>query len=159
MFKHIPDVISDEEAVSLINETRNGEVFRLLRHGGNDIVERLVSIVKEHAPAKTTGKAYWRVESKGDGHDWHYDGAYENGKPNHMAWCQYSAVVLLSDPSTFNGGEFEYRNSEDEIVSLKEELHKNMIVYSSGIDNDPVLHRANPHGEGRRFVLLMFFEG
>ena len=159
MFKHLPNVIDDEEAASLINETRNGEFFRLLSTRSNSIVNKLVNLAQEHAPVKATGKAYWRVESKGDGHDWHYDGADENLGPNHMAWCQYSAVVLLSDPSSFTGGEFEYHNSENEIVSLKEELYKSMIVYSSGATNDPILHSATPHGDGERFVLLMFFEG
>lgn len=159
MFKRIPNVINDKEAASLISETKNGQFLRLLSTKSNSIVNKLVNLVQEHAPVKATDKAYWRVESKSSGHDWHYDGADANFGPNHMAWCQYSAVVLLSDPNTFTGGEFAYRNSEDEIVSLKEELYKNMIIYSSGATNDPVLHSATPHGDGERFVLLMFFEG
>ena len=159
MLTILSDVLSDLEASSLIDEASGGSFIRKLPDNKNNIVNTLVSLVSERVPIKATGKSYWRVESKGDGHDWHYDGCDLDFGPNHMAWCQYSAVVLLSDPSTFTGGHFEYHDSEEQVVSLKEELFKNMAIYSSGATNDPVLHRATPHGEGERFVLLMFFEG
>ena len=106
--------------------------------------------------------AYWNIERQGKGHGWHYDGCNKELEPNHMAWCNYSAVLLLSPPDSFKGGEFQYtdkESTEDNPVTLKDELYGSLFLYSSGADNDPLWHRATAHTEGERWMFLMFLKG
>lgn len=155
----LPNVMSDrmvEHATKLHKGIRPTEKW------GEYPVDHLVEIVKQHAPIKTTGLAYWTVECKAKGHDWHFDGCRLDGTPNHMSWCKYSAVTLITPPDDFTGGEFQYLDEESDYEnpkSLREELYKSLFIYSSGSENDPLLHRATPHSDGERWVLLMFFEG
>mgnify|MGYP003111125711 CR=1 FL=1 len=122
------------------------------------VIRRISQEIKKYVPVKLEAPSRWYVECNPKGHGPHYDGARlgVDGKfgPNHMAWCQYSAVSLLTDPSSFSGGEFSFHDPPD---SYKEELQKTVVIYSSGITNKPQKHSAAPHSDGVRMVLLMFF--
>ena len=118
----------------------------------------IAEVVKQHASVRIGGQSYWSLEAKHKGYDWHYDGCTPDLGPNHMAWCRYTAVTLLSDPSTFKGGEFMWEGG-DRHGKMKEELFGSIFIYSSGADNDPLWHRATPHNGGERWMFLMFFEG
>lgn len=122
------------------------------------VIRKLVGLISEKAPILASAPSYWCVEKNPAGHEPHYDGcrpdkdgALEN---NHMPWCQYSTVSLLSDPDDFEGGVFSFYDPDE---SHKEDLVGSLLLYSSGIDNDPQKHGASPHSNGSRAVLLMFF--
>lgn len=157
----LPNVMSDR----MVEESMTNLPFgRHTNKWGTYPIDFLVEVVKEHAPIKTTGKAYWTLECKAKGHDWHYDGCNLDKTANHMPWCQYSAVGLISPPDEFVGGEFQYLGNGDEEdfespKSYRDELYKSLLIYSSGAKNEPLLHRATPHTDGERWVILMFFEG
>tara|TARA_R100000426_G_scaffold20236_3_gene17456 strand:- start:5243 stop:5713 length:471 start_codon:yes stop_codon:yes gene_type:complete len=118
---------------------------------------QIVDMVREHAPVTTKGKSYWNLECRGKGHGWHYDGCKPDMSPNHMSWCSWSAVSLISDPSTFEGGYFEYDEGDGQIQKLKEELYGSLLIYPSGAHNNPLWHQATAHTGADRWVLLMFF--
>lgn len=149
----IPDVITKEEADWLIQ----GGSIRSHRFN-NDIVKKVVARIQETLPVVVGKPSYWSVERKPDGHIPHYDGCRpdpEGGfKPNHMPWCQYSSVVLLSDPSSFDGGVFSFFDPDED---HKEDLYLSLLLYSSGAGNSPQKHQASAHKDGDRHVLLMFF--
>ena len=155
----IPNVLTDEMVETLISSRRNDNIKNQW-----DLFpfSEIVSAVQTYAPVKAGGQSYWRVERKSEGHKWHYDGCTLDLEDNHMSWCKYSAVGLLSDPSSFQGGEFLYADEESDMETPKshrDELYKSLLVYSSGAENEPLLHSANPHRGGDRWMLLMFFEG
>ncbi len=121
-------------------------------------VEPIASIIKtvlENIPARIGPNSYYRVETRSRGHKKHYDGCKPDLTPNHMAWCQYSAVSLLTSPDSFQGGMFHFYDPDE---AHKEDLYGNIMLYSSGAENDPQLHEATPHEGGSRTMLLMFLE-
>tara|TARA_Y100000589_G_scaffold222388_1_gene209931 strand:+ start:7427 stop:7957 length:531 start_codon:yes stop_codon:yes gene_type:complete len=151
----LPNVLTDEMVESLLTTHTREHIHR------NDawdtgVMPDLCQIVTEHIPAKVGGNAYFRVETRSAGHTKHYDGCKLDKTPNHMPWCKWSAVSLLTPPSSFSGGEFSFFDPEE---VYREELHRSLLLYSSGADNDPQLHQAARHWDGRRTMLLMFFEG
>ena len=124
----------------------------------NPIIRRISQEIAKHVPVKLSRPSKWYLECRQGGHGPHYDGARpgEGGTlgPNHMSWCQYSAVSLLTDPASFSGGEFSFHDP-DEVH--KDDLRGNLVIYSSGMGNDPQRHSAAPHSGGIRMMLLMFF--
>tara|TARA_R100001594_G_scaffold134367_1_gene175500 strand:+ start:252 stop:725 length:474 start_codon:yes stop_codon:yes gene_type:complete len=150
----VENVITDEMANDLLGRwSKSGRIRDCFNQYPVDF---LVDIVKQYAPINPGGKSYINVECMPRGHDKHYDGCKLDLTPNHMPWCQYSAVSLLSDPREFEGGMFRFYDPD---VAYREELFRNLLIYSSGADNDPQLHSAESHHSGERWMLLMFFEG
>ncbi len=148
---YVPDVITESEADYL---RANLPHTRLVTDRWNDpVLTKITDKIKENAPIDTDG-SYFIIEIRGEGHPPHYDGCKEDLTPNHMAWCAYSASVLLTDPSTFEGGTFRFYDPDE---SRREGLHLSLTLYSSGAHNDPQLHSADPHTKGNRTILLMFF--
>jgi len=94
--------------------------------------------------------SYFRVENLKRAHPFHYDGCTLEFEPNHMAWCRYSAVSVLT--KDFTGGALRFKNPD---LELNKEIYKSTIIYSSNIDNDPQLHSRDAH-DGNRYALLMF---
>lgn len=92
--------------------------------------------------ADITRDSYARVESKKDGHGWHYD----TGDSDHMTWCEWSASVLLTTPDSFSGGVFQFADPPEEHLAH----YLDAIIYTSD-----ELHRVLPH-HGNRKVLLVF---
>jgi hypothetical protein len=103
------------------------------------LVSRVTAQVIAVTDAAITDQSYALIETKGDGHDWHYD----TGDMNHMPWCRFSASVLLSD--NFTGGMFQFEKPFDE--------HRHFL--SALIYSSDQLHRVTPH-KGTRSVLLIF---
>lgn len=157
----LPNVLSE----TMVEECRIHLEEGMHRGGPWDVypIDHLVEVIRERVPIKLGRKSYWNLECMSKGHDWHYDGCELDFEPNHMAWCQWSAVTLLSPPDEFEGGEFQFWDDDDEDSnapqSLREELYRSLLIYPSGADNDPLLHQATPHTNGERWMLLMFFEG
>ena len=125
----------------------------------NDIVFRMCSEIKQDLPKiKLSEPSYVRLERKGKGHPPHFDGCLaQDGKlvGNHMAWCRHTASILLTSPASFRGGSFKFLTDPKE--TYKKDHYLNLLVYSSATDNDPQEHLVDPHTEGDRVVLLMFF--
>ena len=108
----------------------------------NPVIKRLTNLVRDLTPdICCDDPAYCVVESHKSGHDWHVD----TGDSNHMPWCCVSASVLLTPPTQFEGGVFEFA---DPLEAHKHYL--DLLIYTS--DN---VHRVTPH-TGNRRVLLMF---
>ena len=95
------------------------------------------------APVKLNYPAYCEVQRLARGHEWHKD----TGNYNHMVWCKWSAQLLLSPASHFEGGGLYFRDSEE-----PEDKYLTMLIYSSD-----VAHKILPHTGDRR-VLVMFFQ-
>ena len=105
---------------------------------------------------------YWTIECRPRGCEWHYDGCKTDFSPNHMGWCNYSAVMLLTPPENFEGGEYQYvdkDHTKENPNILKDDHYGSLLVYSGAADNDPLLHRATPHTGGERWMFLMFMDG
>ena len=103
------------------------------------LVSRVTNQVIAITNAAITDQSYATIETKVDGHDWHYD----TGDSNHMPWCKYSASVLLTD--NFSGGVFQFEKPFDE-----HRHYLSALIYSSA-----QLHRVTSH-KGTRSVLLIF---
>ena len=71
-----------------------------------------------------------------------------------MAWCNYSASILLAKPEGFEGGTFVFDNPREE---YKASHYLSAVIYSSGANNDPQLHKVEPYA-GDRAALLCFLE-
>lgn len=104
-----------------------------------DITEIISTVVK----VDFSHPSYCCVESKKDGHGWHKD----TGNNNHMPWCAYSASIVLTPPSSFNGGEFFFRSDHRALVH-----YLDLLIFSSDEE-----HCVRPHTGDRR-VLLMFMK-
>jgi len=165
----LEDALSEEDIKTLLPRGIEKMQARPTRHyttGGdfdfqsNPVIKRISQKIARHVPVKLRSPSKWYVECRPDGHGPHYDGCRprpEDGAalgPNHMSWCQYSAVSLLTDPASFSGGEFSFHDP-DEVH--KDDLRGSLVIYSSGITNDPQKHSAAPHEAGIRMMLLMFF--
>lgn len=104
------------------------------------LVARITNLlIAQTKDAAITEDSYAIIETKSDGHDWHYD----TGDGDHMLWCRYSASVLLTD--NFSGGVFQFDKPFDE-----HKHYLSALIYSSD-----QLHRVTSH-RGNRSVLLIF---
>ena len=114
------------------------------------------------------------TEVQPEGHDWHADNCKVLGTgyylpygwtedwqqlkwvPNHMPWCFLSASLLISDPTTFQGGQLQFWDSKEKCVkAFKSEVQNKIVLFTSGKEN---VHRVTPHFNGERSVHLFFFE-
>ena len=154
----IPNIITEKEAEKIlaISPNQSRTIW------DQPLINKILSTLTKQLPPNTepvlTRRSYWRVERNwNNGHKWHYDGCKKEGNKfvkNHMAWCKYSASILLTDPSEYTGGTFKFDNPPAE---HKEDHYLSAILYSSGADNDPQIHMVEPY-TGNRAVLLMFLQ-
>lgn len=110
-----------------------------------DVIESSISEIP-----KWKFPSYFRIENRQKAHPIHYDGCKLDFTPNHMSWCRYSAVSLLTN--NFENGTLRFF---DPIEEFETDLYLNTIVYSSHSTNKPQKHERDKH-LGNRFVLLMF---
>jgi hypothetical protein len=94
--------------------------------------------------------SYYRVERRPKGHSLHFDGCKLDGSPNHMSWCRYSAVSVLTED--WEGGTLRFHSPP---LELGKNLYRSVVIYSSGADNDPQAHERDPV-TGDRAALLLF---
>jgi len=135
--KYIRNVITVKEANNL-SDTVGYLDFTDVRLGG------ILDIIQQYVSVSLDIPSYVRVEENRRGHPWHVD----RGNTGHMAWCDYSASVLLSNPDTFQGGGFYFFGDE------KPTFHYcDLLLYDSNASNK---HCVKPNTGGRK-VLLMFF--
>ena len=133
----IPNVIDGKTARAIASHSGHIELF-------DPLIHPLVRIVQKEHRVSTAHPSYSTVEHNQDGHGWHTD----TGNSGHMTWCVLTASVLLTPPSSFAGGEFFYRDSENAHFH-----YRDMMIHTSDEE-----HCVRPH-TGERKVLLMFFKG
>ena len=158
MKKLISDVL-DQDQVDAILELRKNFSGPTYGPWVSELEPVLTEIEKHLDIDFSTG--YWNIEQSIKGHKWHYDGCTLEFEPNHMAWCTHSAVMLLTPPDSFKDGEFRYvdKDSSKENPKIhRDDLYKSLLLYSSGADNDPLLHMATPGTDGKRITLLIFLK-
>ena len=137
MREYIEGVITPEEASNLSNTVGYLD-FTDARLGG------VLDIIRGFADVRLWKPSYVRVEENRLGHPWHID----QGNTGHMTWCDYSASVLLSHPSKFDGGGFYFFGDEEPTYH-----YCDLLLYDSHPSNKHCVKRNS----GGRKVLLMFF--
>ena len=108
-------------------------------------LQGLLARIRRVANIDIGGNSYARVEERVQGHPWHHD----TGTSRHMSWCRYTAGVLLTDPTTFDGGGFYFRDAPDSPVHH----YLDLMVWDSAPENE---HCVTSNSGGRK-VLIMFF--
>lgn len=89
-----------------------------------------------------------RYRSEDKGHfDWHIDAF----PPKDGIQRKLSMSILLSDPSEFEGGEFQFNGMEDEKVLTTQ---GSIVVFPSFIE-----HRVTPVTKGVRYSAVTWFSG
>lgn len=160
MLEYFPNVLTPDEMEHFLSisdpykEKRNFQSLPIELSKIDDVVQSVIDI--NHP------QFYFNIECRSQGSRWHYDGCNKEFQQNHMAWCRYSAVLLLSNPKSFKGGEYQYVDkdtTEENPKVLKEDLYGSLLIYSSAYDNNPLLHRATAHTGGERWMFLMFMDG
>ena len=136
----IPDVITPTEAVGIAESVDYIDL-------GGDLFTGIIAKIREYAPISIDPPSYGRVERRREGHPWHSD----TGANGHMAWCEYSAGILLTDPHSFTGGGFFFQSDPTEPVFH----YCDLILWSSGPEN---AHKVSSNSVGR-ISLIMFFGG
>tara|TARA_Y100000766_G_scaffold220060_1_gene192037 strand:- start:17180 stop:17671 length:492 start_codon:yes stop_codon:yes gene_type:complete len=162
MKKFIPNVISREESLFLLNSTQNSIKWNrshLLKDinlsNTNDITNIIIKILNIVDVPNRSDKSYFRLESSTEGsvrtHPWHVD----TGSKNHMSWCKYGISILLSEPTTFKGAELEYR---DGTIITKEKHYLGLTMHSSDVEHRLRwgIESSDKKREGERRTLLFF---
>ena len=94
--------------------------------------------------------------SGGDFYDWHVD-TYETNEPNSTR--KLSMSLMLTDPDTFTGGEFQFYNGgrsfEDDEQMKKELKTQGTIVVFDSRD----FHRVTPVTKGTRHSIVCWATG
>jgi|TARA_E500000318_G_scaffold68824_1_gene63697 PKHD-type hydroxylase len=62
-----------------------------------------------------------------------------------------SAIIVLSDPKDYVGGEIEFKTSEGKIIKIKKPLKGTIIIFPSF-----VYHRVKPVKSGTRYSLVVW---
>lgn len=116
--------------------------------------------VLKHAAYDANEKCGWNYElsgqeniqfaeyGPGQHYHWHTDTFTLSGKPQDR---KITVVCLLSDPATFEGGEFQVRLYQDYVAPLQK---GSMIVFPSILE-----HRVTPVLSGVRHTATMWFSG
>ena len=124
-------------------------------------IDRLACDILCHLPLPycETELVQATIDCKKSGHKPHRD--FKNSQPDlgkstnkytpnpRYKNCIMACSVLLTDPSSYKGGSFHFYNHEE---CIREEHYLSALVY----DTDQV-HSVDPHSDGDRWVLLMFF--
>jgi PKHD-type hydroxylase len=84
-------------------------------------------------------------------YDWHHDVFWENTRPHDR---KLSVVIQLNDPSTYTGGNFEFRMPHNPIDLLQFRQQGSVLVFPSFFE-----HRVTPVTQGTRFSLVSWIDG
>ena len=142
MKKIYRNFITKEEAERQFNNKR----FKYsIKECKNDLVDKVITKLKEDFDFKIKDESYWRVESRPKGHQWHKD----TGSSNGMMWCQVGVSILLQDGDS--GGETFYGKEKDDENPIK----TNRKLYDLVAHTSDEWHMVTSH-EGKRIVFLMF---
>ncbi len=154
----IPNILTPDLADELSRICPNKSNTIWDRPEINELIEKIFLLSGTQGKPLLEKPSYWRVEKKHEcGHKWHYDGCKEqNGKltKNHMPWCTHTCSILLSDPATYGGGTFKFKDPDEE---YREEHYLSAVFFTSHAENEPQLHMVE-RDFGPRTALLMFLK-
>lgn len=92
---------------------------------------------------------YYNTYQDGEHFNWHIDAGYRNPSPRKL-----SCILLLSDPSEYDGGEFDVL-AGNELNYHRSKKEKGLIIAFPSHK----IHRVTPITRGTRRALLMFAHG
>lgn len=84
-------------------------------------------------------------------YDWHHDVWWENSRAHDR---KLSVVIQLSDPSSYEGGNFEFRMAHDSNQLAPFKTRGSVIVFPSFFE-----HRVTPVTSGTRYSLVTWVDG
>ena len=146
----------------------------------DQVVQKIIHTIEQMAQYTAKKEKIIRISNNAKGHPWHFDGCHSNtlGKEgtfvriqeedalknfqgelveNHMGWCHFGASLLLTPPSEYEGGEFQYMDKEGTIQTVKDKHYLGLVFHTAHRTNNPELHRVLPHHpSAKRTVLLVF---
>ena len=144
----LPDIITEEDSVTLLKEISFEQDSQFKHPLIRDIVQRIGEAINVKLGAEAPG--YIRLENKDVGHKEHNDRGHRYERASgHMEWCDYGCSILLSEPHLFTGGNFLYTRDSPKLITASEH-YLSAIVHTSD-----EFHRVKPH-KGVRKVLLLF---
>ena len=152
MQRFFEDTISESDVEALLFLERTEKRQDFISSMAIPSFKRICDIIEQNIPEKPIwGKpSYYRIENRHKAHPKHYDGCRLDMTPNHMSWCRYSAVSVLT--KGWKDGELIFHNPHN---IYHDELYLSTVLYSSASDNNPQLHERRAH-DGSRYALLMF---
>ena len=161
MIKKISNAITPQQAAELCDLHRKIAGQKLQRKQWDlPVIQNLLQAMQQAAGVELVQQApsYIALEQKTQGHPVHADGCVYTSKgwqPNHMAWCQWSASVLVSDPALCSGGVVKF----EDLTVTPAEHYCSLYVWPSHPDSgySPAVHSVDPHSGCR--VVLLFFMG
>ena len=139
MRKIYRNFITKQEA-DLYKHNSNEKFF--VKSNKNDLVDKVINILKEDFTFTVKEQSYWRIEHEPSGHQWHKD----TGSGNGMMWCEIGVSLLLKQGDT--GGETFYKDKDGPTISDRE-------LYDLVAHTSDEYHMVTPH-TGERIVFLMF---
>lgn len=84
-------------------------------------------------------------------YDWHHDVFWENKRTHDR---KLSVVIQLNDPSTYTGGNFEFRMPHDPTELSQFRQQGSVLVFPSFFE-----HRVTPVTNGTRYSLVSWVDG
>jgi|TARA_R110000822_G_scaffold4503_1_gene19395 hypothetical protein len=139
--KLVEDALTASEALQLAGDIGYHDF-------GDPLITGLVDKVQGLANISTEKPAYCRVEHRLEGCPWHRD----TGTGSHMAWCKFSAGVVLTPQSEYTGGGFYFRDQPETALHH----YRDLIIYDDAVENE---HTVARHRGNRRTLLMFFVEG
>ena len=132
----------------------------------NEVLKRVDVINKNIFDFDLTGSTapQYSIYNPNQHYTWHPDGPMGvmdgrglNCIPKHLLWRKLSAVIMLSDPSEYEGGEFQILNPHNppEIAINTLKLDKGSIILFPSF----MAHRVLPVLSGQRRTLVYWFVG
>lgn len=123
--------------------TNNSEIKKLIMYYALEANRNAFNMDVDHAPATQFG-----MYSKGSFYNWHHD---VNWQGESMYDRKLSIVVQLSDPSTYKGGDFEFKHVQ---TPINFNTQGSILVFPSYLP-----HRVTEITEGVRYSLVNWMEG
>ncbi len=146
MIKIYRNIITKEETEEWLKTSRFQYKFNQSVDLSDNIVKRIVDILKKDFEFEIKPQSYQRFETRRAGHPWHLD----TGTNNHMMWCQVGVSLLLQDSGS--GGETYYGDDEKGTNAIKSDRN----IYDLVAHTSDEWHAVTPHRDGNRIVFLMF---
>ncbi|SVB78756.1 uncharacterized protein METZ01_LOCUS231610 [marine metagenome] len=146
------NIISEGDAEHLITYAQNTPSLKDTKIDRVSIIHDIFNQLQHFVKLKfKLGNSFWWIKNYNKGIIPHYD----TGNNKHMLWCNLSCSILLSNPTTFEGGIVYF----DDGRSVKPSEHYlNALIYSSVENMGLNKHWVDKCSSGNRWIFLMFIE-
>ena len=173
MIVFIDDFITKGAAARMIEEIcgKSDSAYSI----PNTVTASVEGIIKEKFNSDVSLQFEMARSSPSIGHPWHYDGAKPEGvtqaehdgnysKPwknkklvdNHAAMNAFTSILLLSDPSSYRGGELNiYDEVNDTILKFRENHYLALLIFPS---KNTYQHMCTPITSGQRFSHIAWYK-